>query len=243
MLRRGHGGPRRAPRPQTGERNRPGPQHPRQPHHERAAYRARRAVLGRSPLRLGSVRHLFLVSSEVGIAVFAFPDSGNAVGAGFRGTAFLTVTADIYAIGPISGGHFNPAVSVGHAIAGRSGGTSRLHRQLDPRRCRRRRSGGRRSVPLPRRCARVRVRLQRPGRWIAERRYCRALLTRALVPDGGDARARSGCRWCASRPLEALRSSLLRRFFRPPPFPPTTAQKAAPPEWKRPLGDEPAATG
>jgi aquaporin Z len=44
------------------------------------------------------------------------------VGVGLLGVAFafgLTVLAGVYAIGPISGAHFNPAVSVGLACAGR----------------------------------------------------------------------------------------------------------------------------
>jgi aquaporin Z len=44
------------------------------------------------------------------------------VGVGMLGVAFafgLTVLAGVYAIGPISGAHFNPAVSVGLACAGR----------------------------------------------------------------------------------------------------------------------------
>jgi aquaporin Z len=61
-----------------------------------------------------------LVFGGVGTAVFAakFP----AVGVGLLGVALafgLTVLAGVYAIGPISGAHFNPAVSVGLACAGR----------------------------------------------------------------------------------------------------------------------------
>src|SRR3954462_143839 len=61
-----------------------------------------------------------LVFGGCGTAVFAakFP----ATGVGFLGVAFafgLTVLAGVYAIGPISGAHFNPAVSVGLACAGR----------------------------------------------------------------------------------------------------------------------------
>ena len=61
-----------------------------------------------------------LVFGGVGTAVFAakFP----AVGVGLLGIAFafgLTVLAGVYAIGPISGAHFNPAVTFGLACAGR----------------------------------------------------------------------------------------------------------------------------
>ena len=54
-----------------------------------------------------------------GSAIFAaaFP----ALGIGFAGVSLafgLTVLTMAYAVGPISGGHFNPAVSVGLAVAG-----------------------------------------------------------------------------------------------------------------------------
>ena len=66
-----------------------------------------------------------LVVGGVGTAVFAssFPDDGNALGVGFLGVALafgLSVMAGIYAVGHISGGHFNPAVTVGFALAGRT---------------------------------------------------------------------------------------------------------------------------
>jgi aquaporin Z len=48
----------------------------------------------------------------------AFPQ----LGIGFAGVALafgLTVLTGAYALGPISGGHFNPAVSVGLVVGGR----------------------------------------------------------------------------------------------------------------------------
>jgi aquaporin Z len=62
----------------------------------------------------------WLVFGGCGSAVLAaaFPH----LGIGFTGVALafgLTVLTMAYAVGPISGGHFNPAVSVGLATAGR----------------------------------------------------------------------------------------------------------------------------
>src|SRR6476619_732866 len=62
----------------------------------------------------------WLVLGGCGSAVFAaaFP----ALGIGFAGVSLafgLTVLTMVYAVGHISGGHFNPAVSVGLAAAGR----------------------------------------------------------------------------------------------------------------------------
>ena len=62
----------------------------------------------------------WLVFGGCGSAIFAaaFPD----LGIGFLGVAFafgLTVLTMAYAVGGISGGHFNPAVSVGLTVAGR----------------------------------------------------------------------------------------------------------------------------
>jgi aquaporin Z len=60
----------------------------------------------------------WLVFGGCGSAVLAaaFPDSGNAIGIGLLGVAFafgLTVLTMAYAVGGISGGHFNPAVTLG----------------------------------------------------------------------------------------------------------------------------------
>ena len=62
----------------------------------------------------------WLVFGGCGAALLAagFPD----VGIGFVGVSFafgLTVLTMAYAVGGISGGHFNPAVSLGLALAGR----------------------------------------------------------------------------------------------------------------------------
>jgi len=62
----------------------------------------------------------WLVFGGCGSAVLAaaFPD----LGIGFLGVALafgLTVLTMVYAVGGISGGHFNPAVSVGLTVAGR----------------------------------------------------------------------------------------------------------------------------
>ena len=62
----------------------------------------------------------WLVFGGCGSAVLAaaFPQ----IGVGLLGVSLafgLTVLTMVYAVGPISGGHFNPAVSVGLAVAGR----------------------------------------------------------------------------------------------------------------------------
>ena len=65
-----------------------------------------------------------LVFGGCGSAVFSakFLSGGVSVGIGFLGvaTAFgLTVLTGVYAFGTISGGHFNPAVTLGAALARR----------------------------------------------------------------------------------------------------------------------------
>ncbi|MEU1972475.1 aquaporin Z [Microbacterium sp. NPDC019599] len=67
-----------------------------------------------------------LVFGGVGTALFAanFPADAadNPLGVGFVGVALafgLTVVAGAYAWGPISGGHFNPAITLGLAASGR----------------------------------------------------------------------------------------------------------------------------
>jgi aquaporin Z len=56
-----------------------------------------------------------LVAAVLGGAVV----SGNAAGLGVALAVGLSVMTMIYAVGPISGGHFNPAVTVGLTVAGR----------------------------------------------------------------------------------------------------------------------------
>src|SRR6478609_7322678 len=62
----------------------------------------------------------WLVFGGCGSAVLAAAFPG--LGIGFAGVSLafgLTVLTGAYALGPISGGHFNPAVSVGLVVGGR----------------------------------------------------------------------------------------------------------------------------
>lgn len=59
---------------------------------------------------------LMLVASIILVALFAYPNEGS-VGVGL--SVGLTVMALAFALGPISGGHFNPAVTLGLVAAGR----------------------------------------------------------------------------------------------------------------------------
>ena len=84
----------------------------------------------------------WLVLGGCGSAVLAATFPG--VGIGLLGVSLafgLTVLTGAYAFGPISGGHFNPAVSVGLWAGGRfpAGAAGPLHRRPDRGRDRRRR--------------------------------------------------------------------------------------------------------
>lgn len=62
------------------------------------------------------------ISTALFAADFGTGSNGTSLGVGFIGVALafgLTLMAGIYAWGPVSGGHFNPAVTVGLAASGR----------------------------------------------------------------------------------------------------------------------------
>jgi aquaporin Z len=79
-----------------------------------------------TPLVAEAIGTFVLVLAVIGTALFAAgygegTDEANR-GVGFLGIALavgLALAAGIYAFGPVSGGHFNPAVTIGLAAAGR----------------------------------------------------------------------------------------------------------------------------
>ena len=98
-------------------------------HSRRTALRPTKESRMREPTMLHRLAAEFigtcwLVFGGCGSAVFAakFMSDGTSVGIGFLGVALafgLTVLTGVYAFGTISGGHFNPAVTLGAALARR----------------------------------------------------------------------------------------------------------------------------
>ena len=65
---------------------------------------------------------LGVISTALFASDFGVAENGTSLGVGFLGVSLavgLTVVAGAYAFGPISGGHFNPAVTLGAAAGGR----------------------------------------------------------------------------------------------------------------------------
>ena len=138
-----------------------------------------------SKLTAESIGTFWLVFGGCGSAVLAaaFPD----VGIGLLGVSLafgLTVVTGAYALGPISGGHFNPAVSVGLWAGGRfpAGAALAVRRGASGRRRRRRR----RAV-----LHRKRPRGLQPRRRLRLQRLRGALTRRVFAGGGAGVRSRA----------------------------------------------------